>query len=84
MENVVRSISLPRAVDEKVKAFARKQGQTRSRLIHEALLNYLQRKEIVAIEQKMQARARSMGIETDEDVVSLIHEVREVRKKARR
>ncbi|MBI2982469.1 MAG: ribbon-helix-helix protein, CopG family [Deltaproteobacteria bacterium] len=76
MENIVTSLSLPRDMEEKLREFARLRGQTKSRLIQEALRDYLQRKEIEPIEQKMQAKARAMGIESDDDVVALIHKVR--------
>lgn len=81
MENMVSSISLPRSLEEKIREFAKKRGQTKSSLIQEAIRDYLQRVEIEPIERKMQARARAMGIESDEDVVDLIHEVRQRRRR---
>lgn len=76
MENTVTSLSLPRELDEKLRQIAKRQGRPKSRLIQEALRDFLARKEIELIEQKMQAQARVLGIESDDDVVRLVHQIR--------
>lgn len=81
MENIITSVVLPRSLEQRLKSYAQKRGKTKSGLIQEALWDYLERRDIEPIERKLQAKARSMGIESDADVVHLIHEAR---KKIRR
>ena len=78
---MITTISLSKETDGKIRNLAKKMGQTKSSLIQQALRDFLQRKELEEVERKMQVRARAMGIETDDDVVALIQEVR---KKGRR
>lgn len=77
MENIASSISLPSELEEKIKRLARERGQTKNSLIQEAMRQFIEKKEIEEIERKMQAKARTLGIESDEDVVELIHHLRE-------
>lgn len=76
METISSSVSLTQDLEEKVKALAKARGQTKNGLIQEALRQYVLRQELEPIEKKMQARARAIGIESDEDVVALVHETR--------
>jgi predicted transcriptional regulator len=81
MENIASSISLPRDLELKLKDLAKNRGKSKNSLIQEALREYIERREIELIERKMQAKARSLGIESEEDVVAL---VRDLRKRSKR
>lgn len=81
MENIVSSVSFPQDLEQKLKEFAKNRGKSKNSLIQEAVREYLDRREIELIEQKMQAKARSLGIGSEEDVVAL---VRDVRKRSKR
>ncbi|MCE9624694.1 MAG: ribbon-helix-helix domain-containing protein [Deltaproteobacteria bacterium] len=81
MENIVSTISFPRELEQKLKEFAKSRGKPKNSLIQEAVREYLERREIELIERKLQARGRSLGIESEEDVVDL---VRKVRKRSKR
>ena len=80
MENVLTSLSLTKDLEKKIKDLAQRRGQTKNSLIQEALRDFILRQELEPIERKMQAKARASGVETDEDVVELIHEVRRQKK----
>ncbi|MBI2336285.1 MAG: ribbon-helix-helix protein, CopG family [Deltaproteobacteria bacterium] len=76
MESILTSLSLPKNLEIKIKKLAKSRGQPKSKLIQEALFQYVQRQELEEIERKMQQKARQLGIESDEDVVEMIHELR--------
>ncbi len=76
MDSIVSTIALSHDLELQLKKVARQRGQTKTSLIQEAVREFLARQELTVIERKMQAKARSLGIESDEDVVSMIHEVR--------
>jgi predicted transcriptional regulator len=76
MENVVSTVSFPQDLERKLKELAKTRGQPKNRLIQEAVQEYIERREVEVIERKMQAKARSLGIESEEDVAELIRSVR--------
>ncbi len=76
MENIVSTVSIPQDLEQKLKAFAKNRGQSKNSLIQEAVREYLERREIEIIEKKLQAKARSLGIGSEEDVVTLVRDVR--------
>ncbi len=81
MENIVSTVSFPRDLELKLKELAKNRGKPKNSLIQEAVREYIERREIELIERKMQAKARSLGIESEEDVAAL---VRSVRKRSKR
>ena len=76
METVQSSLSLTKTLDEKVRALAKERGQTKNSLLQEAIRTYIERIDRIELEGKMQAIARSMGLNTEDDVVEFIHSVR--------
>ena len=76
MENVVSTLSLPKDLEKKVREYAKKNGQTKSGFIRQALTRYIDRQEIADTQRELQAKARAMGIRTEDDVVKLIHDFR--------
>lgn len=76
MENVSKSISISKDIDERLRSVARETGQTKNSLIQQALREFIENREILAIEKELQAKARALGIQTEDDVVDLIHDYR--------
>lgn len=76
MENVSKSISISKEIDERLRSVARETGQTKNSLIQQALREFIENREILAIEKELQAKARALGIQTEDDVVDLIHDYR--------
>jgi len=81
MENIQTSLTLPPQLDESLRNLAQQKGQTKNSLIQQAIMDYLERQSILNIEKKLQAQARLMGIESEEDVVRLTREIRRSKKK---
>lgn len=84
MENIQSSLTLPPQLDESLRHLARQKGQTKNSLIQQAVSDYVERQAVLDMEKKLQAQARSMGIESEEDVVGLIREVRNAQKKSKK
>jgi predicted transcriptional regulator len=76
MENIVSTVSFPQDLERKLKELAKNRGQPKNRLIQEAVQEYIERREIEVIERKVQAKARSLGIESEQDVAELVRSVR--------
>lgn len=81
MENILTSISIPRDMDSKIKHLAKSAGRTKNSVIQDALNLYLQKQDLREIERELQAKARALGIESDEDVVGMIHQHRKSQNK---
>jgi len=79
MESKMTSLNLPVVLDEQIKKLAQDQGESKSSIIQEALRQYISRQHLFALEQKMQAKARQLKLESEDDVVSLIHKRRQAR-----
>lgn len=84
MENIQTSLTLPPQLDLSLRHLARQKGQTKNSLIQQAVSDYVERQAILGMEKKLQAQARLMGIESEEDVVELIREVRNAQKKSKK
>jgi len=76
MESILSSLSLPEDLDQKLKKVAQNRGQTKNGLVLEALRRYLDHLEIYEVEKKLQAKARLLGIENDDDVTALVKKFR--------
>lgn len=81
METVQSSLSLTKTLDEKVRALAKERGQTKNGLLQEAIREYIEKKELLTLQKKLQAQARAMGINSEDDVVEMIHEMRRAHSK---
>jgi len=79
MENIVSTISFPKDLEQKLKELSKNRGQSKNSLIQEAVREFIERREIEQIEKKMQAKARNLSIESEEDVASLVRDVRKRR-----
>lgn len=80
MQTTASTISIPKDMDLKIRELASERGQTKNGLIQEALRYYLARLELEDVERKMQAKARALGITSDDDVVDMIHQARKKEK----
>lgn len=76
MENIVSTISFPKDLEQKLKEISKHRGQSKNSLIQEAVREFIERRDIEQIEGKMQAKARSLGIESEADVSSLVRDIR--------
>ena len=76
METIQSSLSLAKKLDQQLRQLAKERGQTKNGLIQGAIRDYIQRIDRIELERRMQAQARAMGINTEDDVVELIHSVR--------
>lgn len=79
MENISISISLPKTLDQQLRRIAKQQGQTMNCLVQRALREFVDKLKIKTIEEKMQVQAGRIGIGSDQDVVELIHRIRDNR-----
>lgn len=84
MNSIASSITLVPDIDRRLREIAKATGQSRNAIIQQALRDYFRGSLIAEIELKMQARARALGIESDEDVVALVREVRGAKSRKRR
>ena len=72
----VVSITLPPALFEQAKALAKAENRTMSELLREALRSYQREQKLNRIASFGKMRAEMAGVQTEEDVVRLVREVR--------
>jgi len=72
----VMSLSLPREMAEEIERRAKKQGKMKSEYLREAIRQYLEREKWRELQKKFSLRARSLGINTEEDIEKIIDEIR--------
>jgi CopG family transcriptional regulator/antitoxin EndoAI len=73
----VVSITLPPPLFEQAQALAKEENRTMSELMREALRRYQREQFFKKMRVQMQPAADRLGIRTEEDVVRVIHELRE-------
>jgi len=73
------SFTFPSEMVKEIKGLAKKERKTRSQLVRDALVQYMQTKKWRDIQRKMAIRARALGITSEADVERLVHEYREVK-----
>ena len=73
------SFTFPSEMIKEIKELAKKERKTRSQLARDALLQYMQVKRWRDIQRKMAIRARTLGITSEADVESLVHEFRGIK-----
>lgn len=73
----VVSITLPPPLFEQAQALAKEENRTMSELVREALRRYQREREWEQIRAYGTKAAEIAGVKTEEDVVKLIHELRE-------
>jgi len=64
---------------KEIKGLAKKERKTRSQLVRDVLVQYIQTKKWRDIQRKMAIRARALGITSEADVERLVHEYRGVK-----
>ena len=72
----VTSLSLPAEVLKRVELIAKETHRTRSELIQEAVLEYVQRHEWHKMQKEAASYAAAKGVRTEEDVENLVREIR--------
>ena len=75
-KNAIASISLPDALSKEIDRVAKKEHRTRSGVIQEAVRQYLELRKWQVAQREVSARARSLGLVTEEDVERVVDEVR--------
>ena len=73
------SFTFPSDMIKEIKELAKKERKTKSQLARDALLQYMQVKRWRDIQRKMAIRARTLGITSEADVESLVHEFRGIK-----
>lgn len=73
----VISISFPSQLSKEVEKLAKAEHRTKSGFIQEAVRYYLESRRWKKLQRKIVGRARAMGIESEDDVESLVDSVRE-------
>lgn len=76
----VISITLPPKLLREAERLAKKEGRTRSELFREALRRYLAEQSLRDLQRYGAQQARKLGISSDEDILRLIEEYREVQR----
>jgi predicted transcriptional regulator len=76
-KTVTSSVSLPADLARELARIARLEHRTKSGLIQEALRHYLEARQWRALQRDIQARARQLGLESEDDVERLLDDVRE-------
>lgn len=70
------SVTVPADLEEELQKAAKREHRTLSGVIHEAARFYLSVKEWEDLQRKVALKAATKGIRTEEDVDSLVHEMR--------
>lgn len=71
------SISLPPALARELGRVARTEHRTKSGLIQDAIRYYLESRRWKALQQDIAYRAERAGIRTDDDIETLLDEIRQ-------
>jgi CopG family transcriptional regulator/antitoxin EndoAI len=72
----VVSITMPPPLFEQAQALAKQENRTMSELVREALRHYDREQTIRRVRTQMESVAGQIGVNTEEDVVRLVREVR--------
>ena len=78
------SITLPAEMLSRAEALARKEDRTMSELVREAFRHYERQRWWDEMNAYGRATAEAAGVETEDDVVRVIHEHRREQRRARR
>lgn len=70
------SITLPAEMEKELQKVAKEEHRTLSGVLQEATRFYLNTKRWEALQKEISIKARAAGIQTEEDVVELIHKMR--------
>jgi len=73
---VVTSVSLPAEVLKEAEKIAKEKHQSRSELIKEAVLQYLDEHHWKAMQEEAAPYAAAKGVRTEQDVEALVREIR--------
>ena len=71
----IATISLPPVLEEKIKELADKEGMTRSELVREALIRYIEEKELQELAKYGRKKALERGI-TEEQIEDIVDSYR--------
>jgi predicted transcriptional regulator len=74
--NTITSISLPSQLSKEVDRVARTEHRTKSGVIQEAVRQYLELRNWQEAQREVSARARRLGLSSEDDVERIIDEVR--------
>ncbi len=75
-KNSAASISLPVEIIKEVERMAKTEHKTRSGIIQDAVRSYIELRKWFDLQQRLSAQARSLKLNTDDDVERLVDEVR--------
>ena len=71
------SITLPEKLEEELRQRAEQEQRSLSGILQEAARFYLNIKKWEDLQQKLAVKARAMGLRSEDDVVRLVHELRQ-------
>jgi metal-responsive CopG/Arc/MetJ family transcriptional regulator len=77
---VVTSVSLPAEVLREAGKIAKEKHQSRSELIKDAVLQYLDDHRWLAMQEEAAPYAAAKGVRTEQDVEALIREIRDTKR----
>lgn len=75
-KSFITSISFPKAIAEEIEEVAKKEQKTKSGVVQDAVRQYLELRKWQKAQIELSARARKMGISSEEDIEELVDEVR--------
>lgn len=75
-KSYITSISFPKGIAEEIEKLAKKEHKTKSGVVQEAVRQYLELRKWQKAQMEVGARARKLGLSSDDDIEKLVDTVR--------